>query len=57
MDKTDVGVTAFLIGFIAATIVLVLITVFNYESHDHIIKHGCGEYNQTDGKWQWKEAK
>jgi hypothetical protein len=56
MNEKDEVALSILLGVVAA--VLLCLGVFigsnGEESHESIIKHDCGEYNDTTGVWQWK---
>ena len=44
--------------FFTGVLVGLMISISAYEqigidTHDRIVKHGCGEYNKTTGDFQW----
>jgi hypothetical protein len=49
-------IIGFMMGVIATLVILGAIMLpQGIHSDAYIIKHGCGEYNTTTGKFQWKK--
>jgi len=47
----------FIIGVISTIFVLCLCLTNSDKLKEQAIEKGFAEYNQTTGKWQWKEVK
>lgn len=45
------------IGIVCGGIATVIVITTEFEPHSAIIKHECGEYNNTTGDFQWKRQK
>ena len=43
----------FLLGILVGMIIILPIVNYKWEHHNDIIKHECGQYNNTTGDFEW----